>query len=64
MLYAGQCNLMLCRSVQASKCFDIVTEKCSDENLKEKAHAYLAALKDMDANEQNGNRKEDTDREE
>lgn len=64
MLYAGQCNLMLCRSVQASKCFDIVTEKCSDISLTEKAQAYLAALKDMDANEENGSQNEDTNREE
>lgn len=58
MHYAGQCNLMLCRSVQARKCFEIVLDKCTDEQLKEKAQAYLSALEDMNTNGTDGPTKE------
>ncbi|WP_233592558.1 type III secretion system translocator chaperone SicA [Erwinia psidii] len=47
MFYAGQCNLMLRRAVQAKQCFEIVMSKCHDAPLKEKAEAYLSALREI-----------------
>lgn len=63
MHYAGQCNLMLCRSVQARKCFEIVVDKCTDEQLKDKAQAYLSALEDMDTHGADDPTTEGTDKE-
>lgn len=47
MFYAGQCNLMLRQAVQARTCFEIVTEKCSDTLLNQKAQNYLSALEEI-----------------
>lgn len=44
MFYAGQCNLMLRKGVQARKCFDIVINRSEDLLLTEKAQGYLSAL--------------------
>ncbi len=44
MFYAGQCNLMQRQAAQARKCFEIVTERCSDPLLIEKSAAYLTAM--------------------
>lgn len=48
MFYAGQCNLLLRRSVQARKCFEVVRERCEDDSLKQKAEAYLSALEETE----------------
>lgn len=44
MFYAGQCNLMLCRTARARKCFNIVAEKSVDNEMKIKAQAYLSVI--------------------
>ncbi len=44
MFYAGQCNLMLRKGIQARECFEIVISRCNDTLLNEKAQAYLSAL--------------------
>ena len=49
MFYAGQCNLMLRRAVQAKKCFDIVLTRCKDKLLTDKAQAYLSILDEIDS---------------
>lgn len=49
MFYAGQCNLMLRRKVQARKCFAIVTSRCGIPLLKEKAQSYLSALEEINS---------------
>ncbi|WP_249168518.1 type III secretion system translocator chaperone SicA [Erwinia sp. E602] len=49
MFYAGQCNLMLRRAVQARKCFEIIINQCDDSVLIKKAEAYLSALAEIDS---------------
>ncbi|MEN3260915.1 type III secretion system translocator chaperone SicA [Sodalis endosymbiont of Spalangia cameroni] len=63
MLYAGQCNLMLRKGEMAQRCFEIVLEKSQDENLMQKAQAYLVALADLEKNEADatGENKEKSD---
>lgn len=51
MFYAGQCNLMQRRAVQARKCFEIVASRCSDETLNQRASTYLLALNEIDSEE-------------
>lgn len=51
MFYAGQCNLMQRRVVQARKCFEIVSDRSSDEILNQRANTYLLALNDIDSEE-------------
>lgn len=48
MFYAGQCNLMLRRAIQARKCFEIVASSCKEAQLTEKARNYLSALDEVD----------------
>ncbi|CCG86236.1 type III secretion system translocator chaperone SicA [Erwinia piriflorinigrans] len=48
MFYAGQCNLMLRRAVQARKCFETVVNKCTDAQLNERSKSYLSALDEVD----------------
>lgn len=48
MFYAGQCNLMLRRAVQARKCFEIVVNNCKEPQLNEKSKNYLSALDEVD----------------
>ncbi|EXU76555.1 type III secretion system translocator chaperone SicA [Erwinia mallotivora] len=64
VFYAGQCNLMLRRSVQAKKCFETVIGKCKDPTINTKAEAYLSALDEIkDGNTKNtprGNKDEDS----
>jgi len=47
MFYAGQCNLMLKRTIQARHCFSLVEQRCSDQPLVIKAAAYLKAINDV-----------------
>lgn len=47
MFYAGQCNLMLRRGVQAKRCFEIVANRCGDAFLKKKAEVYLSELQEI-----------------
>lgn len=61
MFYAGQCNLMLRRAVQAKKCFEVVVNRCTDQPLHEKAQAYLSALKEVNNDETEGSVKENED---
>ncbi|WP_099351111.1 type III secretion system translocator chaperone SicA [Erwinia amylovora] len=51
MFYAGQCNLMLRRAVQARKCFETVVSKCSDTQLIARSQSYLSALDEVDNSE-------------
>lgn len=51
MFYAGQCNLMQRRSVQARKCFEIVAARCADPELNQRASTYLLALDEIDSEE-------------
>jgi len=51
MFYAGQCNLMQRRAVQARKCFEIVVARCSDEVLNQRASTYLLALNEINSEE-------------
>lgn len=51
MFYAGQCNLMQRRAVQARKCFEIVASRCSDEILNQRASTYLLALDEINSEE-------------
>ncbi|WP_299999412.1 type III secretion system translocator chaperone SicA [uncultured Cedecea sp.] len=51
MFYAGQCNLMQRRSVQARKCFEIVVNRCDDEVLNQRASTYLLALNEINSEE-------------
>lgn len=44
MFYAGQCNMMLRRRGKARFCFEIVAAESLDQNLKNKAQAYLEAI--------------------
>lgn len=63
MFYAGQCNLMLRRAVQAQKCFEIVVNRSSDQQLKEKSQAYLSALDEVKNDETDNSNKEQLDEE-
>ncbi len=45
MLYAGQCQLSIGRVGKAKKCFLEVVKSSNDEFLRNKAEAYLTALK-------------------
>jgi len=51
MFYAGQCNLMQRRAVQARKCFEIVVNRCCDETLNQRASTYLLALDEISSEE-------------
>lgn len=46
MFYTGECNLLLGKSVQATTCFEIVTENSKDCSLIEKSKIYLTHLSD------------------
>lgn len=59
MFYAGQCNLMQRRAVQAKKCFEIVTSRCSDEVLSQRANTYLLALNEISNEDIEGASKEE-----
>lgn len=52
MFYAGQCNLMQRRAVQAKKCFEIVASRCNDEALNQRASTYLLALNEITSDEE------------
>jgi tetratricopeptide (TPR) repeat protein len=60
MFYAGQCNLMQRRAVQARKCFEIVAERCSDETLNQRASNYLLALNEINSEEVESSSTEET----
>jgi len=60
MFYAGQCNLMQRRAVQARKCFEIVASRCSDEALNQRASTYLLALKEINSEEVDSTPTEET----
>lgn len=60
MFYAGQCNLMQRRAVQARKCFEIVVNKCSDETLNQRASTYLLALDEINSEEMDNKSPEET----
>lgn len=47
VFYAGQCNLMLRKLVQARTCFESVIEKSTVETLKEKSSVYLESILKM-----------------
>lgn len=49
MFYAGQCNLMLRRAVQARKCFEIVASNCKELQLNERSKNYLSSLGEVDS---------------
>lgn len=51
MFYAGQCNLMQRRAVQARKCFEIVVSRCTDDALNQRASTYLLALNEISSEE-------------
>lgn len=51
MFYAGQCNLMQRRSIQAKKCFEIVASRCGDQELIQRANTYLVALNEIERDE-------------
>ena len=51
MFYAGQCNLMQRRAVQARKCFEIVVNRCRDQTLTQRASTYLLALDEINSEE-------------
>lgn len=51
MFYAGQCNLMMRRVIQAKKCFEIVIDRCGDPVLNEKSQNYLLALNEVNNDE-------------
>ncbi len=44
MFYAGQCNIMLKKGENAKRCFEMVIENSTDEELKKKATIYLETL--------------------
>ena len=52
MFHAGECNLMLRRSVQARQCFEIVIKRSTDAHLQEKAQVYLTALNESEQSEE------------
>jgi len=60
MFYAGQCNLMQRRAVQARKCFEIVASRCSDEALNQRANTYLLALNEINSEEAGNTPPEET----
>lgn len=60
MFYAGQCNLMQRRAVQARKCFEIVANRCSDEALNQRASTYLLALNEINSEEVESTSTEET----
>lgn len=60
MFYAGQCNLMQRRAIQARKCFEIVASRCGDEVLNQRAKTYLLALNEINSEEADSTQSEDT----
>jgi type III secretion system low calcium response chaperone LcrH/SycD len=63
MFYAGQCNMMLRQGVQARKCFDIVSNRCKDALLSEKARNYISALNKISKDKAEAPDKEQLDEE-
>ncbi|EAA2100258.1 TPA: SycD/LcrH family type III secretion system chaperone [Salmonella enterica subsp. enterica serovar Bredeney] len=44
MFYAGECNLMLGKLIQAKECFKIVKEESDEKSLTDKAEIYLNVI--------------------
>lgn len=45
VFYSGQCQLLMGNVVKALQCFEIVTQRCTDEQLVTKAKVYMDTIR-------------------